>query len=602
MKFKHMVIKNLKGSSARYLSYVLCNSFIISTFFMYSTLIFNDRLKNFSTLEEGVLSALVVPTVALLVFALIFISYAHSTFINARKKEFGVFMTLGMSINDLRKLILIENGLIAGISIIIGITTGLVFSRLFFLIVLKVLAVGDIAYKIGIINFSFSIGIFITIYLVNILVTIVSTYRFEITRLLKADRENKVNKISNPIIAVIGIGIIIFACIFLYKDFNKSPDQTSSLLFETTVLILVGLYITISQLGSLLIRICRKNSKIYNKRIIWLTGIRSKFKQSKNIIFMTSVLVMVVIFYLGMMLGMNIKAEKQELYNNPYDFSFCEYKDNYKFAKDEVKSIVEKYKQEITFHGELEFIYSSYNEEGLKGNMKEVFIKDMELNELGVENFKVNKGNKVELGYSNNASNQLKKIKSLINCKIMVLSEEDYIFKKKQIGYEEGKCQLYNVSNWKESKGIVDELGIPRKDSKIENYNYNKQGSSLLLFTVSYLSIFFFFATLIILFLKLLSDIERDKEKYRSIYRIGATTKELKSQIGKELKVMFFTGPVIGFIIGVFYTLTFAQDGAGEFKMTYVVACTSVGLVFFILLIIYYVLCKKRYCKEVLNL
>lgn len=564
---------------------------------MYSTLIFNDRLKNCSILEEGVLSALVVPTVALLVFALIFISYAHSTFINARKKEFGVFMTLGMSIKDLRKLILIENGLISGISILIGIITGVVFSRLFFLVVLKVLAVRDIDYKIGMINFLFSIGIFITIYLVNILFTIISTYRFEITKLLKADRENKVNKINNPIIAFIGIVIIIFACIFLYKDFNKSPDQTSSLLLETTVLILVGLYITISQLGGLLIGICRKNSKLYNKRIIWLTGIRSKFNQSKNIIFMTSLLVMVVIFYLGMMLGMNINAEKQELYNNPYDFSFCEYKDNYKFAKDEVKSIVEKYKQEMTFHGELEFIYSSNN-----GKMEQVFIRDTKLNELVVEDFKVNKGNNVELEYSNNHSNQLNKIKSLINCKVMIVPEEDYIFKEKQIGYEEGKCHLYNVSNWKASKGIVDELGIPRKDSKIENYNYNKQGSALLLFTISYLSIFFFLATLIILFLKLLSDKERDKEKFRNIYRIGATKKELKSQIGKELKVIFFTGPIIGFIIGTFYTLTFAQDGAVEFKMIYVKACIAVGLVFLILLIIYYDLCKKRYCKEVLKL
>ena len=132
MTFKDVAIKNFKGSMRKYITYYLCNSFIIMTFFMYSTLMFNDKLSNSDQLAKGALDTLKIPSVSLGLFSIVFISYAHSTFIRGRKKEFGLFMNLGMSISDIRKIILYENILIGVAAIILGIISGLVFSRLFF--------------------------------------------------------------------------------------------------------------------------------------------------------------------------------------------------------------------------------------------------------------------------------------------------------------------------------------------------------------------------------------------------------------------------------------------------------------------------------------
>jgi uncharacterized membrane protein YjjP (DUF1212 family) len=75
--------------------------------------------------------------------------------------------------------------------------------------------------------------------------------------------------------------------------------------------------------------------------------------------------------------------------------------------------------------------------------------------------------------------------------------------------------------------------------------------------------------------------------------------KYLSRKVAKDYTFKFFTGPVIGFIIGVFYTLTFTQDVKSKFENIYIGSCMLVGVVFFILLTGYYLLCKNRYCNGV---
>ncbi|MHC1684405.1 MAG: FtsX-like permease family protein [Clostridiaceae bacterium] len=603
MKFRDIAIKNLKGNIKKYLTYLLCNAFIVMNFFMYSTLMFNEKLKNSGVIDGEVLNSIMVPNVALAIFSLFFISYSHSTFIKGRKKEFGVFMTLGMLIKDLRRLILIENLIIAAISILIGIITGLVFSRLFFLGILKVLNISNIPYEIGILNFIFPIGIFLLIYLVNLLITIISTCNFEVANLLKEDRKNKINKFNSPIVAFTALIAIMVTSIVLYKGFNNPEEKTSQLLLETTIIIFISLYIFIAQLGGTLINLCKKNKKIYCKRIIWLSGINSKFKSSKKIIFLSAILVSVVIFYLGGILGTYLKAEKQAVYNNPYDFSFCQYEDKYNFSRNHVEEIVKKYHQEITEEMQIEFICTIYRGEGTSRYIDKCYLKNSDIRKLTGENIELNKDSSKYLDYSDKQSEKLNSVIRLIRSGgIKVIDDNVYDNLKNSVEvYERASLHFYNVTDWKKSKGIVDELGIERFNARILDYNYNRQGGTIVLFTLSYLSVFFFLATIIILFLKLLSEVDNDKEKYKNLYRIGTTTKELKSQIRKELRIVFFTGPVLGVLISLIYAITFSKDEPVEFKYILIYCCIVVGLVFFVVQYIYYLLSKKQYYKYVLK-
>lgn len=649
MTFKDIAVKNFRGNLKKYLVYYLCNSFIIAMFFMYSTLIFNEKLWTTSQIEKGVLQMLIIPNVALAVFCIFFISYAHSSFIKWRKKEFGVFMNLGMTIDDIKKIIIYENIIVAFGAILLGLLTGAVFSRLFFIVITRLLEVRGIAYTIGFKNFIFSVSIFLGIYFVNLITTITTIYKFEIITLLKENRKVQNNRVANPLLAIVGIVIVVCASIFLYLEFMGRYQGQALLL--STILIPIGVYMIISQFGGILIKLCKKNKKVYYNRLILITYINSKFKDTKKIIFILSMLVAVVIFYVGAMLSFCITAEKSAVDTNTYDISYAEIKDKNIISDEKVKRIVVKNNEKIKVHETLEFIY--YYGTNKMPNLY-ILMTDKEINKLGKTNLRVDKDKFIslcqferkdeadkknieplKLNFSLNSGiyelyeqevvyTSLFKSSNYCYSNIIVLNESDYNFIKDQKNIcALGRFQLYNFNDWKTTRPIVEELkselDIVNKNvkeipsalnkhenplevaSKIGSYNYNKQSATLLLFTSGSLGLFFFIATAIVLFLKLLSDIDNDKNRFNSMYKIGISDEEVKQQIGSELKPLFFIGPVIGIILAFTYTIIFSQDGTSDVRKYFMYSNLIVSLVFLFIQILYYFICKKIYSDEILE-
>lgn len=648
MTFKDVAIKNFKGSMRKYIAYFLCNSFIVMTFFMYSTLMFNDELANSSQVARGVLNMLVIPTVTLSLFSIVFISYAHSTFIRGRKKEFGLLMNLGMSIEDIRKIIIYENLLIGMSAIILGIISGLVFSRLFFLIIIKLMEITGVEYIIGIKNFIFPIGIFVLVYLVNIFVTVISTCRFEIIKLIREEKKNQQNKINNPFLALFGALIVVGMSIILYTEFNGSNEGDGKLLIESMIVIAIGTYLMISQFGGFLIKIGKKNRNKYYRNLLFITNINSKFKENKKIIFITSMLIAVIVFYSGMMLRLYLGAEKEAIKNNSYDITFLELGEKNIISNEEVNEIVKKNDEEIVSRKNIEFMYC------YKTNA--ILISEDKINSIKYTNFNVDKGRYIELEQCEELSGQkdnvnenmelkiplknniyvLKKSENLSkdifrsdvyylnNVKIVNKSDYEYI-KEKSEDYEIGNVKLYNLKNWKNDLKILVELNevlknnnINKSDfresnlsfneekylkvaSKITNYKDNKQGSTILLFTSSYFGVFFFVAISIILFLKLLSSVDYDKNKYESMYRIGMTQKEINKEIRKELLPIFFVGPVIGCSLAFVYSTVFSTDSSIEVRNFLLKCDLLVFILFLIIQIVFFNICKNKYSKVILE-
>lgn len=641
MTFKDVAIRNFKGNIKKYIVYYLCNSFIIAMFFMYSVLIFNKGLWTTSQIEKGVLEVLVIPNVSLAIFSLFFISYAHSSFIKWRKKEFGIFMNLGMTTGDIRKIIIYENTIVALGSILFGLLVGLIFSRLFFIVITKLLGVNGVSFILSSKNFLFSISIFFGIYLANLLTTIVTTYRFEIIKLLKSDRKVQSNKINSPFLALAGLLTVIASSVFLYKKFNDSDGGDFFLI--ATLSNFLGVYIFISQLGEFLIKLFKRSKKLYFNKLLFITNLNSKFKQTKKIIFMMAVLSAVVIFYIGTMLTFYVRAEVDAVNENTYDISYAEI-DN--------KNILPNEKiEEVVSHHTLEFIYYYGIDEYPRD---EIIMTDKEINKLGKINVSVNEGcyillrqfegiseevkkefGRFDLSFSFNSGSyklynqenlfkELFKNSNYIYSNINVVNESDYNFIMSQKeGYEVGRLQLYNLDNWKNTKAIVDNLeeqlslinkekgelnprigigkDILKVSSKIGSYNYNKQSAKLLLLSSGSLGIFFFIATAIVLFLKLLSDIDSDKKRFNSMYKIGITDEEIRKQIKSELKPIFFVGPIIGIILAFIYAIVFSQDTPENVKSYFIYSNLIISAVFLVVQIIYYFICKKIYCDEILE-
>ena len=128
MLFK-LSIKNIKKSFKDYAIYFLTLVLGVAIFYMFNSLDSQQAMLEVSNstrdLIKLMISLLGMVSVFIAIVLGFLIVYANNFLINRRKREFGIYMTLGMGRKQISKIILIETVLIGIISLIQKTTFGL---------------------------------------------------------------------------------------------------------------------------------------------------------------------------------------------------------------------------------------------------------------------------------------------------------------------------------------------------------------------------------------------------------------------------------------------------------------------------------------------
>jgi ABC-type antimicrobial peptide transport system permease subunit len=338
----------------RYLAYFLCISFSVMAFFMYTTIMFNQQLMNAFDTDAGSNGIINVSIAVLAVFSLLFITYGHSTFIKSRRKEFGLLLTLGMSRAEIGKIISIENGLVGLFSILLGLVGGTVFSRLFYMAFVHVLGLQGIIYRLDIKSYVLTVVMFAAVFAMVIAVSCTSTGRMEITELLKNSRKMERNRINSPLLGLAGIFMIVFPIVAILK--RPPTDGSGQDLFYLILLCLIGLYLLISHFGSMVIRLVKKNRKIYYRQLLLTSGINYRFNRNKRIIYIISVLCIATIFYMGIFYTIYSGALEQSSEQHPYHVAYVEYKDYNRLTGETRKELLAQGDNPLVSEKQAEFL------------------------------------------------------------------------------------------------------------------------------------------------------------------------------------------------------------------------------------------------------
>lgn len=133
-----------------------------------------------------------------------------------RNRQYGLFMTLGMSKRDIIKLIVFENGTIALMALIIGIVVGLVSSNLVFSLLLKILSTEDLYYHVNATMIIFSVIPFLLISSMILGHSLYETVNRVIVENLKEDKTSENRSKRSVGIGLIGTFFILSSFVGLY--------------------------------------------------------------------------------------------------------------------------------------------------------------------------------------------------------------------------------------------------------------------------------------------------------------------------------------------------------------------------------------------------
>ena len=276
MLFK-LSIKNMKKSFKDYAIYFITLVLGVAVFYMFNSLDSQEAMLQVSSSTKQMIKLMINMLSMVSVFIAIvlglLIVYANNFLINRRKKEFGIYMTLGMGKRQISKILLIETIFVGIISLVIGLVLGIFASQFMSILVAKLFQADMSKFE-----FVFSKNAciktciyFAVMYLAVLFFNAFTLSRYKLINLLTAIKKNEKIKMKNPIVCII---VFIFATIglgYAYWMVTKgifkmtNADDTTKAVGISVLIGIIGTVLVFWSFSGLVLRLVQAKKSIYLK-------------------------------------------------------------------------------------------------------------------------------------------------------------------------------------------------------------------------------------------------------------------------------------------------------------------------------------------------
>lgn len=636
--YEKLAVTNLKNNRKTYVPYIFTGVLTVMMFYIIDAL---SRGKGIT--QDTLKICLQYATGVIVVFAVIFLFYTNSFLIKRRKKEIGVYNILGMGKRHIARMMAVETILTAGISILGGLVFGIIFGKLMYLLLLKILhnsvdmqfSVNGTAIVQTVILFA---GIFLLTYLYNILqIQLVNP-----VELLHGGNQGEKEPKSRWLLVIVGVAALGNG--YWIALTTEAPLEVLLKFFVAVVCVIIGTYALFIAGSIVVLKILRKNKAYYYnpKHFTSVSGMIYRMKQNgvglANICVLSTMVLVMVSTTVSLYAGMEDILDSRF----PRDVSIvCNEADTNKEETLQrlIKEQCEKAGVKIT--DRVRYRYGSMNAV-LKGNNLEKveqyypdnhfyyveMITQEEYNRIEKKNVSLKE--QEILTYTTNGKCGKKQI-NIAGQNYQVKKELSEMTSQPKSTAEMYKTLYIVFANAEqieriESFSYADKFNLKGDDGKqkealeqIQNEFYEKfpdgtmesrmlSRSSFyelyggLFFIGIYLGSMFIMATVLIIYYKQISEGYDDRERYQIMQKVGMSKKEVKRSIRSQVLSVFFL-PLIVAVIHVAVAFKVMTKILGVLNLTNVslfAVCTIITIaVFAVFYIIVYSITAKEYYRIV---
>ena len=636
--YEKLAVTNLKNNRKTYVPYIFTGVLTVMMFYIIDAL---SRGKGIT--QDTLKICLQYATGVIVVFAVIFLFYTNSFLIKRRKKEIGVYNILGMGKRHIARMMAVETILTAGISILGGLVFGIIFGKLMYLLLLKILhnsvdmqfSVNGTAIVQTVILFA---GIFLLTYLYNILqIQLVNP-----VELLHGGNQGEKEPKSRWLLVIVGVAALGNG--YRIALTTEAPLEALLKFFVAVVCVIIGTYALFIAGSIVVLKILRKNKAYYYnpKHFTSVSGMIYRMKQNgaglANICVLSTMVLVMVSTTVSLYAGMEDILDSRF----PRDVSIvCNEADTNKEETLQrlIKEQCEKAGVKIT--DRVRYRYGSMNAV-LKGNNLEKveqyypdnhfyyveMITQEEYNRIEKKNVSLKE--QEILTYTTNGKCGKKQI-NIAGQNYQVKKELSEMTSQPKSTAEMYKTLYIVFANAEqieriESFSYADKFNLKGDDGKqkealeqIQNEFYEKfpdgtmesrmlSRSSFyelyggLFFIGIYLGSMFIMATVLIIYYKQISEGYDDRERYQIMQKVGMSKKEVKRSIRSQVLSVFFL-PLIVAVIHVAVAFKVMTKILGVLNLTNVslfAVCTIITIaVFAVFYIIVYSITAKEYYRIV---
>ena len=272
MLFK-LSFRNMKKSFKDYAIYFLTLVLGVAIFYMFNSLDSQEAMLKVSQSTRELIQLMIQMLGMISVFIAIvlgfLIVYANNFLINRRKREFGIYMTLGMGRRQISAIILLETILIGIISLVVGLFIGIFASQFMSILVAKL-------FEADMTEFTFVFSkeaciktciYFTVMYIAVIMFNTLTISRYKLINLLTENKKNQKVKVKSPVISII---VFIISCVILGYAYylvtgGVGELRTAEKLMKPILMGIVGTIGIFWSLSGFILKIIQTRKKIYLK-------------------------------------------------------------------------------------------------------------------------------------------------------------------------------------------------------------------------------------------------------------------------------------------------------------------------------------------------
>lgn len=275
-----MAVGNLRRNKEIYFPYLLASGLMIMVFYTFMLIAGNPGMENIPQ-SDTIQMIMTIGVWVGAIFSVIFIFYANSFLMKRRKKEFGLYGILGLEKRHVARIMVYETGLAALCAVGGGIIIGTVFSKLSFLILLKVMHVTkDSTLIIRLSSVVKTVILFLCIFLLAAVFNLLQIRMSHPIDLMSSKSKGEKEPKGSVVLAILGViflGIGYYLALTVRRDMLDLP-----VMFEAVLAVMAGTYCLFISLSIKILRLLKRNKKLYYKpdNFISVSGLIYRMRQN----------------------------------------------------------------------------------------------------------------------------------------------------------------------------------------------------------------------------------------------------------------------------------------------------------------------------------
>jgi len=585
-----IVKKNIRGNFKSYLVYFMSMLISVVIYYTFVSLQYSTEIAKSIEASQSMQSIFMVASIILILFEAVFILYSNNFFARKRKKEVGLYSLLGLRKKDVGKMMFYENLIMGAIVLVVGIAVGTFLSKLFTMILLKLLGT---TVDVGM-TFSLSaVANTVIMFAIIILFTSIQGYRliykFKLIELFRAECEGEHEPKASVISAILAVLCLVIGYWFAFQNFSNNKEIITNLGVMLGGII-IGTALLFSSLVIFLLKMAKRNKGSYYKgmNLVGISNLVYRIKGNSRTLCVISLLNALALCSVSVGFGLYYGFDKTARLTAPFSYMYIAQDKTFNKTVD---SIIRADKEHpvslqmeihvIKCKGEASSsdILSGRDIKADENPIKVVSISQYNLVAQAlkfpmIDDLDDGKAIAIRPMYTNKKSADYEgesitlklpkeditfafagmTIERIINWSfpdiMIVINDNDY--KKVQTQVSPITYVGYSVQNQKTTKKTADKLAtIKTSQSKVSTYysvyRLGIEEASFNVFILGFLAIVFMMATGSILYFKQLTEAHADKARYKILAKIGVNKKEIYLSILMQNAFIF----VLPFMVGL---------------------------------------------------